>query len=141
MDSVALRSPTSAGVSLRLMLQLPNGVIVTPAQVSDSAHSAACAPLTVRLLTCRSPVPTFVKETSCTSLVVVFTCVTETVGGSNLTAGVGASTRSAALCPFQAGSKRVNVKLLTLPAGNTSPLFTESRSSAMVFGGMSVEFR
>src|SRR3989454_3485841 len=124
----ALRSPTSAGVRARLMLQLPNGVMVAPAQVSVLPHSAACAPLMVSVPTWRSPVPTLVSETSCTSLVVVFTCVTVTAGGASLTAGVGASTRSAAFSLFHGGSNRVRLKGVTLEAGNELAPCTHSRA-------------
>ena len=77
-SSVALRSPTPAGVKVRLMLQLPKGVTVAPAQVSVSAHSVGCAPPSVSVPRCRSAVPMLVSETSCGALVVVFTWVTAT---------------------------------------------------------------
>src|SRR2546425_8376152 len=49
----SLRSPTSAGVRVRLMLQLPNGVMVAPAQVSVRSEEHTSELQSLAYLVCR----------------------------------------------------------------------------------------
>ena len=63
--------------------------------------------------------------------------------GLKLTAGVGASANKAALAPFQNGaiSRRSSVNGVVLNGASGLPKLTQSRSSAMVWSGVSVALR